>query len=41
MSNLDSGTVVDMFENSVAFRDKGYGPADFELGQAPLVYWTE
>jgi len=38
MSNLDSGNVVDMFENSVAFRDEGYGPADFELGQAPLVY---
>jgi hypothetical protein len=41
MSNLDSGNVVDMFENSIAFRDNGYGPADFELGQAPLVYWTE
>ena len=41
MSNLYSGTVVDMFENSVAFRDKGYGPADFELGQAPLIYTPE
>jgi hypothetical protein len=33
--------VINMFGNSTLFNNQGYGPADFEIGQAPLAYITE
>ena len=39
VSNVEN--VISLFSNATKFNDKGYGPADFEIDQAPLVYYTE
>jgi hypothetical protein len=37
VSNVEN--VISLFSNATKFNDQGYGPADFEIDQAPLVYF--